>query len=52
MIAGILVGTLIELILKMIFAPVYGRLLVKRPLTVLSVFHDSEDQFEIEFRER
>lgn len=43
MIAGILVGTLVEFALKMIFAPAYGTLLWKRPLTVLSVFTDSED---------
>lgn len=43
MIAGMLVGTLVEFILKMLFAPVYGQLLLKRPLTVISVFNDSED---------
>jgi hypothetical protein len=43
MIAGILVGTFVEFVLKMIFAPAYGTLLWKRPLTVLSVFQDSED---------
>lgn len=43
MIAGILVGTLVEFALKLIFAPAYGTLLWKRPLTVLSVFQDSED---------
>ena len=43
MIAGILVGTLVEFILKMVFAPAYGKLLLKRPLTVLSVLNDSED---------
>ena len=43
MIAGILVGTLVEFVLKIILAPGYGRLLVQRPLTVFSVFRDSED---------
>jgi hypothetical protein len=43
MIAGVLVGTLVEFMLKMLFAPAYGKLLLKRPLTVLSVFNDSED---------
>jgi hypothetical protein len=43
MIAGVTVGTLVEFILKMVFAPVYGKLLLKRPLTVLSVLSDSED---------
>jgi hypothetical protein len=27
----------------MIFAPFYGRLLIKHPRTVFPVFHDSED---------
>jgi hypothetical protein len=26
-----------------VFAPVYGQLLLKRPLTVFSLFNDSED---------
>jgi hypothetical protein len=43
MIAGIVVGTLAEFALKILFAPAYGTLLLKRPLTVLSVFNDSED---------
>ena len=43
MIAGILIGTLVEFVLKMLCAPAYGKLLVKRPLTVFSVFNDSED---------
>ena len=41
--AGVIVGTLVEFVLKMLFAPAYGRLLLKRPLTVFSVFSDSED---------
>ncbi|HET9915090.1 MAG TPA: hypothetical protein VFQ13_24580, partial [Anaerolineales bacterium] len=41
--AGVIVGTLVEFGLKMLFAPAYGRLLLKRPLTVFSVFNDSED---------
>lgn len=43
MIAGILVGTLVEFLLKMIMARAYGRLLMQRPLTVFSVFRDVED---------
>ena len=43
MIAGLVVGTLVEFVLKMLFAPVYGKLLLKRPLTIFSVFQDSED---------
>lgn len=40
---GIMVGTLVEFGLKVLFAPKYGKLLRKRPLTVFSVFNDSED---------
>jgi hypothetical protein len=43
MIAGIIIGTLVEFILKMTLAPSHGRLLLKRPLTIFSVFNDSED---------
>jgi hypothetical protein len=43
MIAGIIVGTLVEFVLKMLFVPAYGKLLLKRPFTVWSVFQDSED---------
>jgi hypothetical protein len=50
MIAGILVGTLVEFVLKMLLAPNYGRLLVKRPLTVFSVFNDSEDLIALSLR--
>ena len=41
--AGIAAGSLVEFGLKLMFAPAYGRLLTKRPLTVVSVFSDSED---------
>ena len=50
MIAGILIGTLVEFGLKMILAPVYGRLLLKRPLTVISVFTDSDDLIGLSIR--
>lgn len=50
MIAGILIGTLVEIGLKMILAPFYGRLLIKRPLTVFSVFNDSEDLIGLSMR--
>jgi hypothetical protein len=43
MIAGIVVGSLVEFGLRIFFAPSYGKLLLKRPLTVFSVFNDSED---------
>jgi len=48
--AGIFVGTLVEFGLKMLFAPKYGKLLLKRPLTVFSVFNDSEDLIGISTR--
>lgn len=50
MIAGILVGTLVEFVLKMVLAQAYGRLLVKRPLTVFSIFSDSEDLVGLSLR--
>jgi hypothetical protein len=50
MIAGILVGTLVAFVLKMVLAPVYGRLLVQRPLTVFSVFNDTEDLIGLSMR--
>lgn len=50
MIAGILIGTLVELGLKMIVAPVYGRLLLKRPLTAFSIFTDSDDVIGLSIR--
>jgi hypothetical protein len=43
MIGGLLGGTVVEFGLKFLFAPAYGRLLLKRPLTVFSLFNDSED---------
>jgi len=42
-IAGVIGGTIVEFVLKLMFAPVYGQLLLKRPLTVFSLFNDSED---------
>jgi len=43
MMAGIAVGTVLEFSLKYLFAPKYGQLLLKRPLTVFAMFNDSED---------
>ncbi len=43
LLAGVIIGTLVEFGLKILFAPAYGKLLLKRPLTVFSVFNDSED---------
>ncbi|MEP7136897.1 MAG: hypothetical protein ABI904_18380 [Chloroflexota bacterium] len=43
LIAGIIGGSVVEFVLKLMFAPVYGQLLLKRPLTAFSLFNDSED---------
>ena len=43
MVAGMGVGTLVEFGLKLLLAPIYGKLLLKRPLTVISVLNDSEN---------
>ena len=41
-IAGIIGGTLVEFVLKLLFAPAYGQLLLRRPLTVFMVLADVE----------
>ena len=43
LLAGVIAGTLVEFLLKMSLAASYGKLLLKRPLTIFSVFNDSED---------
>jgi len=43
LIVGVIGGTIVEFVLKLMFAPVYGQLLLKRPLTIFSLFNDSED---------
>lgn len=40
--AGILGGSLVELVFKLLFAPVYGKLLLQRPLTAVEIFSDTE----------
>jgi len=42
-VAGLIGGTLFEFGLKFLFAPVYGQLLLKRPLTIFSLLNDSEN---------
>lgn len=42
LIAGIIGGTLVEFLLKLLFAPAYGQLLLKRPLTAIMVFANVE----------
>ena len=48
--AGILIGTLVEFGLRMLFAPAYGSLLMKRPLFIFSVLNDSEDLIGLSVR--
>ena len=48
--AGILIGTLVEFGLRMLFAPAYGSLLTKRPLFIFSVLNDSEDLIGLSVR--
>jgi len=43
LIAGLIGGTVAEFAIKFLFAPMYGHLLLKRPLSVFSLFNDSED---------
>ncbi len=50
LIAGLIGGTMVEFVLKFLFAPVYGQLLLKRPLTVFSIFDDSEDVVGLSFK--
>src|SRR6185503_9563818 len=42
-IAGLIGGSVVEFGLKFLFAPAYGRLLLKRPLSIFSLLNDSED---------
>lgn len=50
LVAGLIGGTLVEFGLKFVFAPFYGQLLLKRPLTIFGVFNDSEDIIGLSFR--
>lgn len=50
LLAGIIIGTLVEFGLKLLLAPVYGKLLLHRPLTIFSVLSDSENLIGISTR--
>jgi hypothetical protein len=50
LIAGVISGTAGEFVVKLLFTAFYGKLLIKRPLTIFSVFTDSEDIVGISFR--
>lgn len=41
--AGILGGMAVETVFKLLFAPVYGKLLLRRPLTAVEIFSDTEN---------
>jgi hypothetical protein len=42
LIAGIVGGTMVELIVKMLAAVSYGKLVIHRPLTILGIFSESD----------
>lgn len=50
LIAGLIGGSLVEFGLKFVFAPAYGQLLIKRPLTIFGLFNDSEDVVGLSFK--
>lgn len=41
--AGLVGGCVIEMAFKLLFTPVYGKTLLKRPLTILEIFNDTEN---------
>lgn len=43
LISGVISGTIVEFVIKILSTPFYGKLLAKRPLTIFSLFNDSED---------
>lgn len=50
LLAGSLVGSLVEFGLRMLFVPVYGQLLLKRPMTILSILRESDDRVGLSVR--
>src|SRR6266496_747992 len=50
MLAGVLVGSLVEFGLRILLAPTYGKLLMKRPLVIFSILNDSEDLIGLSLR--
>lgn len=50
LISGSLAGSLVEFGLRMLFVPVYGRLLLKRPMTIVSILRDSDDLVGLSMR--
>lgn len=47
LIVGSLVGTVAEIIVKSLSIPVYGKLVTRRPLTVLALFSDTDEMLGI-----
>jgi|SRR5690606_27967967 len=43
LVVGIILGTIIEMIVKTMSIPVYGKLVTKRPLTIMSFFSNNDD---------
>ena len=50
LLAGMVTGTLVEFGLKFLLAPAYGKLLLRRPLTIVAVLNDSENLIGISAR--
>ncbi len=50
MIAGILAGSVVEFFVKILAAPFYGRLLARRPLTIVGLFAGSDELIGISAR--
>jgi len=49
-IAGILCGTVIEFLVKILAMPVYGKLLARRPLTIIGFLVESDELIGISAR--
>lgn len=50
LIAGVLAGTVVEFIVKMLVVPFYGKLLTRRPLTIVGLFAESDELIGISAR--
>ncbi len=50
LITGVLAGTVVELLVKMLAVPFYGKLITRRPLTVVGLFAESDELIGISAR--
>jgi hypothetical protein len=50
LIAGVLFGTVVEFFVKMLATPFYGKLLIRRPLTIVGLFAESDELIGISAR--